>query len=357
MAGNRNHYTQERFWTGDSRFRLVTVPRHGGSAMGRVVGWLVYALQAFVFAIRWHDLNVVYASSPHPFAALAGLAAARVRHVPFVLEIRDLWPDSMISAGKLRPGSLGHRAFGYLERVLVQQADRIVCVTDGWEGHLTQLGARSSQIRVIPNGTEPEEFRTPQSRGYLRSLHQIEGFTAVFAGAHGEKDGIDLILDAARETADIKFLLVGSGPVKSRAIARAAEQNLTNVSFRDPVPKSDLAGLLRACDVGIHAVTPLAVFEHGMSPNKLFDYLAAELPVVSNAAGPLRRILDDGECGRVGGPSSLAECLKAVQSASSVDREGWSRRGQELLHQRFSRASAARSLERLLNDVGQTRRP
>jgi len=356
VAGDRNHYSQQRFATTDGRFLLVRLPRQRGGGLARLFSWLAFALQGFVVAVGRRDVDLIFGSSPQPLAALSGLLAARVRRVPFILELRDLWPESMLSAGKLREGGLAHRALARLERHLVRSADQIVCVTGGWERYLTQLGTTPECITVIHNGTEPVDFRTSQTRQQLRRLHRIEGFTAVFAGAHGEKDGIDLILDAAQALPDVNFLLVGSGPVKAQAISRASAQGLANVSFRESVPKSDLAGLLRACDVGIHAVTPLDVFEHGMSPNKLFDYLAAELPVVSNAAGPLRRIMMDGECGRLGGPRSLPECIDAVRSASCADRVAWSRRGLEILEQRFSRTAASGRLEWLLNETTQARR-
>lgn len=356
VAGDRNHYSQRRFRTTDMRFRLVRVPRQHGGAVARFLGWVVYAVQAFGVAVGRRKIDLVYGSSPQPLAALAGLLAARIRSVPFVLEIRDLWPESMVAAAKVRAGGLVHRAFGRLERVLVRSADRIVCVTAGWEPHLMQLGAASGRISVISNGAELADFQTLLSRRQLRAMHHVDGFTAIFAGAHGEKDGIDLILDAARDLPNINFLLVGSGPAKPTAVSRVQEQELVNVSFRQPVPKSQLTELLRACDVGIHAVAPLSVFDHGMSPNKLFDYLASELPIVSNAIGPLRRILTDGECGRLGGPYSLTECLHSVWSAPAEDRSAWSRRGKEIVQQKFSRAAAGQQLERLLDAAGQDER-
>lgn len=351
VAGDRNHYSQDRYRTDDARFRLLRVPGQHGGSLARLVGWLAFAVQAFAVCITRRRVDLVFGSSPQPFAALAALAAARVRRRPFVLEVRDLWPESIVSAGRLVRGSPVHRVFSLIERLLAQSATRVVCVTDGWQEHFARIGVPADRLVVIPNGTEPSDFRVSESRQELRERYDVHGFTAVFAGAHGPKDGIELILDAARRLPQMNFLLVGSGSVKAENKELAQQQNLDNIEFREPVPKVELARLLRACEVGVHAVTPMPVFEQGMSPNKLFDYMAAELPVVSNAEHALRRIMVDRECGRLGGPGDLVDCLTAVQQASPAQRDAWGERSGEILGQRFSRRVAAGLLGRTLDDV------
>jgi glycosyltransferase involved in cell wall biosynthesis len=349
IAGNRNHGTQEVFDTDDKRFRLTWLPPQHGGGLARIIGWIIYAVQAFFLTITRRQLDLVYGSSPHLLAPFAGLAAARVRRVPFVLEVRDLWPESIVAAGKMTPGSVSHRVLTSLERLLVTQAERIVVVTSGWEDHFAQLGVPVSKITVIPNGTEASDFIVSETRETLRAAYRISGFTAIFAGSHGPKDGIDLILDAAAKTPEINFLLVGAGASKRQAEARIRQQNITNLEFRTPIPKTELARLLGACDVGIHAVTPLSVFEKGMSPNKLFDYMASGLPVVSNAEHALRDVIVDGECGPLGGSDSLVDCLRRVYEADETTRAEWGRRGRQLVVERFSRSAAAARLTAILN--------
>lgn len=349
VAGNRNHYSQHHYSSSDPRFRLLAVPRQGGGALTRLVGWVAFAIQAFIVCVTRRHVDLVLGSSPQPFAALAALAAARVRRCPFVLEVRDLWPASMVSAGRLLEGGFVHLLFLRLERLLARHARLIVCVTEGWEEHFEQLGVGRDRLVVVPNGTEPSDFVVNSSREELALHYSRPGFTAVFAGAHGPKDGIDLIIDAARGLPHVNFLLVGAGTAKAAAVERVSREHLGNVDFREPVPKTELPALLKACDVGVHVVAPLSVFDHGMSPNKLFDYMAAELPVVSNAAGPLRRVLADRECGRLGGPNDLAACLTEVYEASAEQRRLWGQRSSEILREQFSRRSAASLLGRTLD--------
>lgn len=351
LAGNRNHYTQARFTTQDDRFRLLRVPRQRGGGLARIVGWLMFGIQALLVTLLQPRLDLVYGSSPQPLAALAGLVAARLRGKPFVLEVRDLWPESIVAAGHLRRGSLVHRMFVRIERILVLGAARVVCVTGGWEQHFAELGAEPARVAVIPNGTEPADFRVSADRDDLRRRLQISGFTAIFAGAHGAMNGLDLVLDAASELPEVRFLFVGAGPAKAAAVERATNLALTNVEFRDPVSKDKLPELLKASDVGIHALSALSLFDKGASPNKLFDYMAAGLPIVSNVAAGLSSIVSDWECGRVGGADSLTRSLRSVYEASPEQRSAWGRRALEIVESRYSRSIAAMKLNDVLNQI------
>lgn len=357
VAGDRNHGNQARVRTDDRRFRLVWVPPHNRRAAGRVAGWALFAIQAFAVTVTRRKLDLVYGSSPHLLAPLAGLLAARLRRIPFILEVRDLWPESIVAAGKLQEGSTVHRVLSRLERTLARSAESIVVVTPGWEDHFAALGVPLERLTVIPNGADVDEFTVNEPREELRDDYRLAGFVAVFAGSHGPKDGIDLILGAAAELPDVSFILVGDGAVKAARTEEARVRGLSNVQFRDPVPKSELARLLAACDVGIHAVSPLSVFDRGMSPNKLFDYMAAGLPVVSNAEQGLKVVLADGECGHVGGPDSLADGLRRVRDASAEQRAAWSLRGRAIIRERYSRDQAARLLASVLNTAASSRRP
>lgn len=349
IATSRSHATQEVYTTDDKRFILVPTPGYDKNGVSRVLGWAVYAACAVVVGLRRRRLDLVYASSPQLLAAAAGYVVARVRRLPLVIEIRDLWPESIVAAGQMKAGGLPYRVLASLEKFLCTAADHIVVVTEGWETHFAELGVGISKISVIPNGTEAAEFAVDQPRSALREKWKIDGKTAIFAGSHGVKDGIDILLDAALELPQLNFLLIGAGSMKSAAENRVREQRLVNVRFQDPVPKSVLPELLAACDVGIHAVSPLEVFDKGMSPNKLFDYMAAGLPIVSNAAVGISRVTVDGECGRVGGPRDLTNCLRNVLAADDCVIAAWRAQGPRIVQARFSRAQASRRLEAILD--------
>lgn len=346
IAGNRNHYTQEKYTSSNSSFGLVRVPSQSGGAAARMAGWIAYSAQAFWQTVRAPQVDVVYASTPHPLTPLAGWAAAKVRRASFVLEVRDLWPESIVSAGKLKPGSLAHRVLLGVERFSVQRADQVVGVTEGWESHFHAL--KSAPFHVVPNGAEFKGRATRESARDLRELRpDVEGPFGVFAGAHGPKDGIDTIIDAASAHPTVGFTLIGSGAMKAPAQERVRREGLANVKFLDVVPKTELAETLAAFDFGIHAVSPLAVFSKGMSPNKLFDYLAHDLPVVSNAGVALDGIIGTGSIGVVS--NDLAAALDSFLHASDVDRNDWAEHRRLLMTGPYSRTSSARKLREVLD--------
>jgi glycosyltransferase involved in cell wall biosynthesis len=346
VAANRDHYGQGTFTTTDPLFTLVPVPAYAGSSVRRVAGWVLFAARATAIGLRTRGVDAVYGSSPHLLAPLAAWVVAAARRKPLVVEVRDLWPESIVEAGLLRRESRLHRLLVGLETFLYRRARSIVVVTPGWEDHFARLGIDLAKVVVIPNGTDVDD--KPVDRGAARTRHGITGFTAVYAGAHGPANGLDQVLDAAKALPEVRVLLLGAGSEKARLMERAAREAVTNVEFRDPVPKDELREILAACDVGIHVLAPWQLLQAGLSPNKVFDYLAAGLPVVSNCATGLRDVMTDGECGRLGGPDDLTGCLSAVHEASDHQRALWATAGRTLVTDRFSRTASATLLESVL---------
>lgn len=352
IAGERNHYSQEKFTTDDPAFQLVKVPSQKGGGAARLAGWLAYSAQAFWRTVREPRVDVVYASTPHPLAPLAGWAAAKVKRAPFVLEVRDLWPESIVSAGKLKEGSAVHRILSAVERFPVRRAESVVGVTQGWEEHFAQLGAK--KLVVVPNGSVFRDDLPTLSDQELSELRpDVPGPFGVFAGAHGAMNGLDLILDAAVRHPQVGFTLIGSGPAKAAAVRRAEREGLRNVLFHAPIPKSEVARVLASFDFGIHSILSLDVLDKGMSPNKLFDYMACDLPVVSNAGAGLRRFDVDGGIGALG--SDLGDAVQELLDAGAEQRQGWAANRRRLMTGPFSREQSARDLGSVLEGAHQAR--
>lgn len=348
ISSKRHHYTGEVMTSVDPRFTLVPVPAYSGNGAMRVAGWAVFAAEAFAAGLT-KKTDLVFASSPQLLAPVAGMLVAKVRRKPFVLEVRDLWPESLVSGGSLAEGSALHKILVAVEKTLYRNARQIITVTAGWEDHFASLGINPDKITVVPNGADLAEFDIAESKDELRAKHGIEGFTAVFSGNHSNYVGLDLIVEAAERLPDVNFLLIGSGSRKEWAQAEVASRGLTNLRFHDQVPKDQLVQLLSAADAGLHTVSPQSVFDKGMSPNKLYDYMASGLLVVSNAKEPLREVISDDEVGAVVDPTDLVEGIKRVRDADQATRERWLARSRELMSDRFSLEASARDLEAALD--------
>ena len=259
--------------------------------------------------------DLIIGSSPHLFAALAALRMARRLRVPFVLEVRDLWPESIVAAGGRRGPA--YHALGSLAKYLYARADRVIILARGTGDHLASFGVNPTRMVYVPNGADamPAPAIAPRPAA---------PFTLVYAGAHGPANGLDTVLDAAAVLRDhpIRILLVGDGPSKPALAMRAAREALPNVEFRDPVPKTAMPALLASADAGLMVLRDAPLFAFGVSPNKLFDYLAAGLPVVCNVPGDVAAMLREARAGEQTtdtSPRALADAILRLAQRSPQD--------------------------------------
>lgn len=294
--------------------------------------------------------DVVIGSSPHLFAALAARRLAKRWGVPFVLEVRDLWPENLAAMGR-RKGP----AYHLLDRIawsLYRRSERIVVLARGSGRYLAERGVEPSKIVYVPNGVDAAAFAAVE-----RPERNGERFTAVYAGAHGPANGLDLVLDAATRLRDdprIRFLLVGDGPSKPELVADARRRRLTNVEFRDPVAKDSIPRLLAGADAGLMVLKDTPLFRFGVSPNKLFDYLAAELPVVCNVPGEVAEMLERagaGEQAEAGSAPSLAAAVRRMADRPRAERRALGRAGREWVAREHGRPVLARRLDQALRPL------
>jgi glycosyltransferase involved in cell wall biosynthesis len=298
--------------------RVIPYRRNG---LSRVLNWISYAATATLAGLRQPRPDVVYASSPHLLAGLAGWFVATVRRARFVLEIRDLWPQVLVDMGQLPETSLIYRLLTRVERFLYARADRIVVMATGSRPAVEAKGAAPEKIWYIPNAADPEDFRPTAAKDELRRRYGFTRFTAVYAGAHGPANGLGLLLNAAEQVRDLDLdlVLVGDGVSKASLIADARARKLTNVRFLAPVPKAEIPDLLHAADLGLHVLADVPLFQHAVSPNKVFDYLAAGLPVLTNVPGVVAECVIGAGAGHAVPPDGLGAGLRRTVEQARID--------------------------------------
>jgi len=358
LASNRNLLTRTVEARGEGVRSVWTTPYSPGGA-SRVMNWASYAASAFAAGSR-EPTDLVYASSPHLLAVLAGWALARLKRVPLIVEVRDLWPQVLVDMGQLAPRSPLFRILKQLERFLYRHADAIVVLAEGNRASVVADGARADDVVFLPNSAEPSDFDMDEDRATLRARFGMEGFVFLYAGAHGQANGLQLVLDAAAELKttepEARFWLVGDGLVKQDLVQEAARRGLGNVVFLDPVPKQDMPALLAAADVGLHVLADVPLFRHGVSPNKLFDYMAAGRPVLTNTPGEVGDLVSSVGAGVAVEPTALAAGARALVKMDEAERSERGGAGRRFMAANRSRTVISRDLEALLDRVAARRR-
>jgi glycosyltransferase involved in cell wall biosynthesis len=291
----------------------------------RVASFAGFTAAASIAGLVLPKPDVVFASSTPLTIGIPGLLVSRLKGVPFVFEIRDLWPAVPVALGALRGRPLIALA-ERLERLLYDEAKRVVVLSEGSGGALVEMGVPADKLVFVPNASDLDLFRPEVREPGFRARHRLEGkLVALYTGAMGRANGLDQLLDAAavlkREGIEnVAFVAVGDGAAKPRLLQRVADEGLDNVQFLPPVAKTALAGIVGAADVTLTLFAPYPVLETN-SPNKLFDSLAAGRPVIVNLDGWLRRIVEEAGAGvyvPAGDGEALATTLAALSGEPAV---------------------------------------
>lgn len=286
----------------------------------RSVTFVRFALRSI--RIAWQEpYDLMYATSTPLTAGLPGIAMRLLwPERKFVFEVRDLWPELPKAMGVVK-NPLVLLAMSALEKATYLAMHAGVALSPGIQRGMRRRTPVDKPIEMIPNGSDTDVFTAKQSDDAAENRLPIDAppkaLRCVFTGAHGRANGLDAVLDAARELkargrSDIQLVFIGDGSEKSRLVQRKESEGLTNCSFLAPVPKSQLATFLNDTDVGLMILANVPAFYYGTSPNKFFDYIAAGLPVLTNYPGWLAELIDQHGCGRVvrpDDPQAFADAL------------------------------------------------
>jgi glycosyltransferase involved in cell wall biosynthesis len=253
----------------------------------RVFNMLSYSKRAYNIAKEMDQKpDIVIGSLVHPLAAYVGYRIAKKKRSIFYFEERDLWPQTLIDLGKITKRNPVIGILASLEKFLYRKSKRIIVLFDKAVGYVTNQGIDQQKVLYLPNGIDFKRMENKKELpGEIKNIlaKNQDRILAVYAGSHGNANNLDAILDAAnllkKSKVPVQFLFVGNGPEKKRLIDRKQAESIENVDFINPLPKEYIPSLLTQCDIGLLPLKDSPVFKWGISPNKLYDYMAASLPV------------------------------------------------------------------------------
>jgi len=293
IAGSFNHHTRQPLHrvggaecsseaVDGVRFHWIRTPAYAGNTVARVLSMIRFS----VGVLRWARTvrerpDVIIGSSPHLFGALVAQRLAARFGVPFVLEVRDLWPESIIELGKISRRNPLIVLFHWIERHVYNRAALVVSVLPKARAYLVGRGVADSVIVDVPNGVDGKLLSSAAGNSTDRPAFEI-----LYAGSHGVANALHIVLEAAAllqarpSAAAIRFRFLGDGAEKENLVAHAASLGLRNVRFEEPLPRNRMPREIAMADACILAARPLPLYRWGFSPNKLFEYLALARPVV-----------------------------------------------------------------------------
>ncbi len=334
--------------------RAYTYPAFHRSFFHRVLSFLSFMISSFLVGLSVPDVDLVWGTSPPIFQGATAWALARLKRVPFLFEVRDLWPAFAIAMGVLKNPLLIRLTYG-LERFLYQRADRLMVNSPGFIEHVTERGGR--WVELVPNGADPTMFDPDADGAGFREKYGLgSDFVALYAGAHGVSNDLEVVLDAAcllKDDQRVRFVFLGDGKEKPGLVSRAQQMGLKNVSFIPPIPKTEMSAALAAADACIAILKPIPLYATTY-PNKVFDYMAAGRPVVLAIDGVIRRVIEEAEAGIAvspGDPDALAEAVRRLAACPDRGRS-LGLAGRRAVEKQFSRQALSEKLFLLLADMG-----
>ncbi|WP_419662632.1 glycosyl transferase, family I [Desulfosarcina variabilis str. Montpellier] len=311
-AGNRLVTHEEAEGVGVSR--AFTYAALHKSFIWRVVSFLSFMITSIVAGLRAKDVDLVMGTSPPIFQAVSAWLLAKLKGKPFLLEIRDLWPEFAIDMGVLKNPSLIWLS-RKLESFLYQKANHLIVNSPAYKNYLIDKGIPPEKISLVPNGVDPNMFKPNEKGNGFRKRYQLDGkFVATYAGALGMANDIQTILGAAdclKNNSDIHFLLVGDGKERQHLESRAKVMELNNVTFTGAQPKNSMANILASSDACLATLMNIPMFKTTY-PNKVFDYMAAGRPTVLAIDGVIRDVIEAAQGGIFVPPNNPEELAEAV---------------------------------------------
>ena len=278
-----------------------------GNNWRRMLNMIEYAWRTYRLGRRLPHLrlgipspDIVMGCSVHLFAVLAGYYLSRRYQAHFLMEVRDLWPQTFLDMGLWREGQLQVRFFRWLEAFLYERAERIMTLSPLTRDYLASYSSEwTEKVAYIPNGTRVARFPQPDE-----GLEEPEGpLQAMYLGAMGVTNGLDLVLEAAQiidrtEPNLLEFVFVGDGPEKDHLQQMASDLALYNVRFHEAVPRAQVPFYAGQADLLVLVQKEVL---YGSS-NKLYDYMAAAKPIVFGITADHNRPLEDAQCGVYASP-------------------------------------------------------
>ena len=339
--GYVNHWLTREKLDGIDVIRVKTYLAPNAGFARRTLNYLFFMIMAVTAAVRVPRFDVVIATSPQFFCAMAGYLVSRLRRRPFIFELRDLWPETIVTVEAIKPGPVIY-LLDKLASFLYHEASLIVPVTDAFKENLLKRGIPANKIQVIKNGVDLSFFQPQKAPQELLDEIGARGrFVASYIGTVGLCHALDKIIFAAERLQyrkDILFVIVGDGAQKHAIQKLVVSRGLQNVKVLPGVTKDKIRDYYALADINLVTLKKACLFET-VIPSKIFEIMAMGRPILTTVDGECRQIIEAADCGLFVEPENVekmsATILDLTQKREMLKNMG--ENGRLFVEERFSR--------------------
>ena len=322
------------------------------SNIKRIFSMLIFMLRVIFFKFPKDDKpDIIYGSSPHLFAALGALILAKKNKAKYILEIRDLWPETWVQMKIIKKNGIIHKFFLKLEKYLYEKADKVIFLGENFN-YILSLGIDKNKVYTISNGVDLEEFDKNMSSPIKLNA---EKFNITYTGSIGTANNLDELLDLAKliDNDAIIFNIVGRGPLKEHLENRIQEEKISNIRFYDPIDKTLVPSLLRSSQALIILLLDIELYQVGISPNKLFEYFASSRPILfyGNTVSDYVARSNSGISVPAGEILKLRDACLKLYNMSTEEREELGRNGRNYVEENFDWRVLANKVDQIIESV------
>ncbi len=368
MAGNIHYATGKKIlpntWSNTEKvdeditlYRTWTYSGYNSNFVGRVIGYLSYTFSSLVKALFLKKPDVYIVTSPSIFVGISAIIVSKLKRVPFIFEVRDLWPESAVATGVLNNKFLLNILY-WLEYRLYKYSEKIVVLTPAFKENIEKRFPEFiGKIEIITNGADFSIMGKEHQGEQLREkLGWSDKKVFTYLGAHGVANDLMQVVEAAKAFKDEKkvhFVLIGDGMQKKFLKEKAKEYELTNIEFIDSVPKYEVVDYVNASDVCMAILKKTDTFKT-VYPNKVFDYMSCKKPVFVTIDGITRDLIETSNCGLYAEPENLDEFKNIVDkflSMSYDELQTFGENGYKYVKDKFDREKLAERYIELVKEV------
>lgn len=359
FASYRRLWYQHESIDGIHVHRVWTYLAPNKGVVRRTLNYLSFIPTAVFRAWRLGNCDVAIGTSPQFFCAVGAWLYSRLRRVPFVFELRDLWPESISAVGAIRKNA-ALAVLEYLELKMYKDAAGVVCLTKAFMDNLAARGVDRPKLHFVPNGIVPAFWSAgDRAKGRARLGINDHDVVVSYVGTIGMAHGLRTTLEAAalmKETQPgVKFLIVGDGAELESLREAARSRQLTNVAFTGLLSRQLMPDVLAATDISLVTLKPSPVFKTVL-PSKMFESMAASRPILLGVEGEAQQTLERAGAGLAVKPGDAAELAVGIERLVSDPklRAQMGRAGAEFVESEFSRSTWARRYLEILVPMRKT---